>query len=750
MEVNLKRRKSMIWNSFTILNDATASCNYCQHVLSYRSTIGNLKKHLDRKHSTTVKLPKQIFPLSSNEISESSEPYTVLYVVSDEESQPPTLYADDSDIPTTQTSSQESISTPHVQGTADQEDENSFREKRRSTIWNYFTPQNRFKAACNLCQKHLSYKTSISNLRKHYQKKHTSTRVYENISYTSHEMREVEQNESPTCKTVNSIHKVDEFSLNSPTKSSHSTISTSSIEKNPKICKISPSTVSKVSCSNLKTNKVDEILLKMITTDLLPIALVQDNGFKEFTRALNPFYTLPTEKKLSTELIPTKFKAITLKVHQIIKKVKSVTLTTDCWTSYSNESFIRVLAHFISDDYECKSILLAVKSCNLPLSGKCLSELLENVIEQWDLKGKILLVISDNVTDLQDEDLQWPHLKCIVTTIGSIIQDSLKQVEPLLNTISDIVSIVKKKIGIGQLKHFLKVYEKITPCTSKHWTSVLYMLKGVKEFKEEIWATVSSFGEENLSGWTYEKFELVEELIQILEPMESITKVVKKEKITLSLIIVLCNGLLDNYNSSMMTKSFSIEIEPVVKEIVENLNARFSNLESISTLLISSFLDPRFKHVGFSNDSLVNRAKSLVSENFEVLKEDKTEKLRSISLDLDNEPHLIWDSFDKKVATFDSSANCGKSRATIELDRYLEEPLLNRNEDPLQWWKTNAYNFPFLSDIIKLKFGSVATAFPYKMCCKNEQSLTERRNSVPSNNIEQIMFIGYNFSVGTG
>jgi hypothetical protein len=51
-----------------------------------------------------------------------------------------------------------------------------------------------------------------------------------------------------------------------------------------------------------------------------------------------------------------------------------------------------------------------------------------------------------------------------------------------------------------------------------------------------------------------------------------------------------------------------------------------------------------------------------------------------------------------------------KSRAIIELQRYIEEPLLPHHSDPLNWWKTHAYNYPNLSRIVREKFGTVATS----------------------------------------
>ncbi|CAG9839229.1 unnamed protein product [Diabrotica balteata] len=54
--------------------------------------------------------------------------------------------------------------------------------------------------------------------------------------------------------------------------------------------------------SNLSEKKVSEIdiaLIKMITKDYQPLSLVENAGFLEYSKALQPLYTPPSRKKLT-------------------------------------------------------------------------------------------------------------------------------------------------------------------------------------------------------------------------------------------------------------------------------------------------------------------------------------------------------------------------------------------------------------------------------------------------------------------
>lgn len=49
----------------------------------------------------------------------------------------------------------------------------------------------------------------------------------------------------------------------------------------------------------LRQNKVDEELVKMIA-----FSIMEDKGFRAFTKTLNPFYSLPKRKTLAKTMLP--------------------------------------------------------------------------------------------------------------------------------------------------------------------------------------------------------------------------------------------------------------------------------------------------------------------------------------------------------------------------------------------------------------------------------------------------------------
>lgn len=49
---------------------------------------------------------------------------------------------------------------------------------------------------------------------------------------------------------------------------------------------------------------IDDGLLKLFYVDCRPFSMVEDKGFKEFLKLLNPTYTLPSGQSLSKTSLP--------------------------------------------------------------------------------------------------------------------------------------------------------------------------------------------------------------------------------------------------------------------------------------------------------------------------------------------------------------------------------------------------------------------------------------------------------------
>lgn len=104
----------------------------------------------------------------------------------------------------------------------------------------------------------------------------------------------------------------------------------------------------------------------------------------------------------------------------------------------------------------------------------------------------------------------------------------------------------------------------------------------------------------------------------------------------------------------------------------------------------------------------------------------------------------IWNDFDKEVNTLIQSSN-PTSAFIVELNKYLSEPLIPRNEDALVWWKRNQFVYPRLLQIVRKRLCIMGTSVPCeRIFSKAGQTITKKRSTLTSGKFEKMIFLNYN------
>lgn len=395
---------------------------------------------------------------------------------------------------------------------------------------------------------------------------------------------------------------------------------------------------------------------------------------------------------------------------------------------------------------------------------------LKRVLTEWGLEKAVFLAISDNAANIQKaikEELGWKHFGCYAHTINLIVKDGLKIVDPIIiklrtlighfkrsNTAMVKLENIQKQAGNKPLKPLQDVVTR--------WNSTFYMIERVLELEEALRTTIALLNSSSLPVISVEEWQLLITIKNILQPMEEVTKIICGQTyVTLSSVIILTKGL-ENIYINMKNENNQPIIRAMISKILDGISTRLGHLESSKTLVISTFLDPRFKNVGFSGGTVAEWAKKLVtnvvsSKISEISTENKSaaSNVQNSNNSPQNETNTllqrasVWQFFDIKAAsTSTKSESSSTSKAIIEVQRYLEEELVERDKDPLEWWKKYSYNYPYLSKVVREKFGVVATSVPCeRVFSKSGQLISERRSRISSNKVKKIMFLNVNFHI---
>ncbi|CAD7076906.1 unnamed protein product [Hermetia illucens] len=324
-------------------------------------------------------------------------------------------------------------------------------------------------------------------------------------------------------------------------------------------------------------NLIDRDFLDLFVKEFHPFSIVKEPSFRKVIKWI-PGYELPSRKTISTTMIPALYQSCVENVRDLVsREAISVCLTTDCWTSANNENYMATTAHFITEGFTLKTVLL-----------KCSY-----------LKGKVNYAISDNATNITKalaDILSLKHYGCYAHSLNLIVQRALKELEPTLEKIKKIVTFFKRsslnneKLLKFQINSGVSQPKRLIQDVSTRWNSTFYMLRRFIELEEAIRATIALV-DRNLPVLTGEEWKTCKEVCNILSPFEEMTNSMSGEKyMTGSAAIVVTRCLKGVCERFARNSTFSAATEKVVSPLRRGLTDRFGNIEKIIPLAICTLL----------------------------------------------------------------------------------------------------------------------------------------------------------------
>jgi len=243
----------------------------------------------------------------------------------------------------------------------------------------------------------------------------------------------------------------------------------------------------------------------------------------------------------------------------------------------------------------------------------------------------------------------------------------------------------------------------------------------------------------------------------VLRPFEEATRAVSGRKyMTASIIIVITQGL-KNVCEQMIKNSFRIEVINVLQELLNGMKHRdrWGTIENSKTLVRYTFLDPRFKAITLSSSMQQSTKNDIIELTAVVISQSRLSNVpvqnnsdsipEPVDGNIGNDNVLsIWKTIDSKVAQLQPTSTV-TSRAIIEVQRYLEDSIINRNCDPLKWWYDNKHNYPYLSQLARKMLCALGTSVPCeRVFSKAGLLLSDRRCNLSSKKAEMLLFLNQN------
>ncbi|KAI4794605.1 hypothetical protein KUCAC02_017011 [Chaenocephalus aceratus] len=149
---------------------------------------------------------------------------------------------------------------------------------------------------------------------------------------------------------------------------------------------------SKRPVTDKRRQQITDLLINFVVKDVRPLSALSGEGFRDIRKFFEPGYKIPSHATLWSNIM-LQYNTVKARIANEMKD-KSVSLTTDLWTSCTMDPYITITAHYITDTWELKSRVLRTTIMPERHTAVNIVQRLKETIEEWDLV--VFCTIHDN------------------------------------------------------------------------------------------------------------------------------------------------------------------------------------------------------------------------------------------------------------------------------------------------------------------------------------------------------------------
>ena len=240
---------------------------------------------------------------------------------------------------------------------------------------------------------------------------------------------------------------------------------------------------------------------------MLAILIVDSKPFRDLMALVEPQYRTPCRQTMMSRMTTMKKNLNEKMSSHIEANVKDITITTDIWTSVTNEAYLSFTASYIDPDWTIKTPVLATVLMNDRHTQAIIAENLGSVAEEWFIKTKVFAFVHDGASNVKDAgNLNgWADIHCAAHRLQLCINNAMGTHAITNHPISKCVSVASRLVGhfshspmaVGELmKRQLSMDKDKTPlkliqyCKTR-WNSLYDMFEQLSQLRWPVAAVLS-------------------------------------------------------------------------------------------------------------------------------------------------------------------------------------------------------------------------------------------------------------------
>uniref|UniRef100_A0A669B7A9 HAT C-terminal dimerisation domain-containing protein n=1 Tax=Oreochromis niloticus TaxID=8128 RepID=A0A669B7A9_ORENI len=415
-------------------------------------------------------------------------------------------------------------------------------------------------------------------------------------------------------------------------------------------------------------------------------------------------------------MVAEKFKEEKQKAKREVEKATAVSLTSDMWTSIHMDAYLAVTCHFVNEQDTLSTVLLGVGHFSKAHTAENIAEVKKVLMEEWGIQNKVRCLVTDAAPNMisSSKILKVRHTKCIAHTLNLIVRKSIDNtpgLEEIRGKARKMVSYFRSsataKEKLCQMQQQMgRSHLKLLQEVDTRWNSTYTMLQRLYEEREPVSAALVSM-RTDLAPVTAEEYHSVKECLEVLSPFYTATTELSGEQRVSGSKVIPLVCMLRYAIAKKQPQVLDDKARQLCMNLTRMLGECSSHLETMSVMTIATLLDPRFKAVGFCSQTNAQAAVRRLTAECATIIENEKDQIMPVppipSTSSQPEPATssatqsgggLWDLLDSHMV--ERQVRNATADATVEVQRYMADPLIPRTEDPLHFWATRKNVYPHL------------------------------------------------------
>ncbi|XP_044300461.1 E3 SUMO-protein ligase ZBED1-like [Varanus komodoensis] len=488
-----------------------------------------------------------------------------------------------------------------------------------------------------------------------------------------------------------------------------------------------------------------------IVLDLMPVEVVEGDGFGQMLGVLDPSYKPPDATSLAHTVLKDMYSQVKGKIWELVRALPQCSLSLDIWRHSSALTYLTLAVHYVDDCFEAQARVLSSRPIPEEPGAESLAEALAEAAEAWGVRESASYTVGGLGPAAQQAAaaLGWTSLPCIGQALRAAMEAVLSQpaaqsaLERLRRMASWALAGAGRSEKLWAQEPLLQAHLNRFLQDGGKWHSVYAVLQGLLEHSEPL-AGLGPDGEATLHP---QDWAALQDTVKVLKPMAIATSTFTKDPFpSLSLVKpVLTSLLYKHLVASDWDSALALEAKAAARK---ELNRHFSSPEVNQALNLACALDPRFRGLDFLSHA--DRVETLHLLKTEASRLAETPALTAGLPDVASPPaklpkqdagieFLLGDLCGLHGAPGASSTHQQAEQETASFQTSKASALA---QEPLQWWKTHHTQYPLLARAARQLLGVPATSVPASwLFGSTGDAIHTKRQALTPEHVDVLVFL---------